>query len=292
MNARASAVSFCCVMCAFVQLTADAQEAPAAPIEPPQASSESVIHDSDDTAAAESDAPRLAEFQADEIGLVLRTLARQARINLVVSEAVQGTVTLRLESKTPREAIDVIAAVKGLILDEKDGVLFVKTRADLQEEPVEQRLARQMRSSLPAVAQFKGEYYRQLAAAGLPEGVARQIVLEEKLSDTSTASASSLVVDSPANAGFESRVNGWLERVGAFVAVGGLGLATLGLIPQAALHVALAIAVFMRSRRIETEGGQLVFFGPVVWALATLVGGVFLAAFYWFSNEWTRRSAA
>ena len=200
-------------------------------------------------------------------------------------------MTLRLESKTPREAIDVIAAVKGLILDEKNGVLFVKTRADLQEEPVEQRLARQMRTSLPAVAQFKGEYYRQLAAAGLPEGAARQIVLQEKLSDSGTSSTSPRAVDSHADSGFESRANRWLERLGAFAAVGGLGLATLGLIPQAALHIALSIAVFVRSRRVETGGGQLVFFGPVLWALATLVGGVFLAALYWFSNEWTRHRA-
>ena len=84
MNAPVSAVSLCWVMCVFVQLTANAQEATTPPIEPP-IWSESVIQDSEDAAVAESDAPRLAEFEGDEIGLVLRTLARQARINLVVS---------------------------------------------------------------------------------------------------------------------------------------------------------------------------------------------------------------
>jgi cytoskeletal protein RodZ len=36
------------------------------------------------------------EFQGDDVGAVLRLLARQARINMVVSEAVVGTVTMRL----------------------------------------------------------------------------------------------------------------------------------------------------------------------------------------------------
>ena len=37
------------------------------------------------------------EFQGDDVGQVLRLLARQAKINMVVSEAVTGTVTMRLE---------------------------------------------------------------------------------------------------------------------------------------------------------------------------------------------------
>ncbi len=66
-------------------------------------------------------ATRLNEFQGDEIGLVLRTLARQAGMNIVVSDKVlnaDGTVTMRLENKTPREAIEIIVESKGLILDE------------------------------------------------------------------------------------------------------------------------------------------------------------------------------
>ena len=37
------------------------------------------------------------EFQGDDVGQVLRLLARQAKVNMVVSEAVTGTVTMRLE---------------------------------------------------------------------------------------------------------------------------------------------------------------------------------------------------
>lgn len=82
-------------------------------------------------------AARMNEFQGDEIGLVLRTLARQAKMNLVVSEKVQGTVTLRLEDKTPREAIEVIVTAKGLVMDEVNGVYFIKTPEERAKEPTE-----------------------------------------------------------------------------------------------------------------------------------------------------------
>lgn len=82
-------------------------------------------------------ASRVNEFQGDEIGLVLRTLARQAKMDLVVSDKVQGTVTLRLENRTPREAIEVIVQAKGLVMDEMNGVYFIKTMEERAKEPTE-----------------------------------------------------------------------------------------------------------------------------------------------------------
>jgi type II secretory pathway component GspD/PulD (secretin) len=86
-------------------------------------------------------AARLNDFQGDPIDLVLRTLARQAKINLVVSEAVSttgGTVNMRLEDKSPKEAIEIIIESKGLIMDEgKGGVFYVKTAAEKAKEPTE-----------------------------------------------------------------------------------------------------------------------------------------------------------
>jgi type IV pilus assembly protein PilQ len=81
---------------------------------------------------------RLNEFQGDEIGLVLRTLARQGGMNVVVSDKVAasaGTVTMRLENKTPREAIDVIVQDKGLFMSEINGVYFIKTQEEKAKEP-------------------------------------------------------------------------------------------------------------------------------------------------------------
>jgi len=85
-------------------------------------------------------ATRVNEFQGDPIDLVLRTLARQAKINLVISDKVTaagGTVTMRIEDKTPREAIEIIIQSKGLVLDELNGVFFVKTQEEKAKEPTE-----------------------------------------------------------------------------------------------------------------------------------------------------------
>jgi len=87
------------------------------------------------SAPSSPNAPMSSEFQGDEIGLVLRALAKQAGISVVVSDKVQGTVTMRLEHKTPREALEVIVDAKGLVMDEKNGVLFIKTPEERQREP-------------------------------------------------------------------------------------------------------------------------------------------------------------
>ena len=85
-------------------------------------------------------ASRVSDFQGDPIDLVLRTLARQAKMNIVVSDAVTttaGTVNMRIEDKTPKEAIEVIVTAKGLIMDEQKGVYFIKTLAEKAKEPTE-----------------------------------------------------------------------------------------------------------------------------------------------------------
>lgn len=85
--------------------------------------------------------PRLNDFQGDPIDLVLRTLARQARMNIVVSDQVSqtaGTVNMRIEDKSPKEAIEIIVESKGLYMDEgKGGVYYIKTMAEKQKEPTE-----------------------------------------------------------------------------------------------------------------------------------------------------------
>ncbi|HSV62277.1 MAG TPA: hypothetical protein VLH83_02930 [Chthoniobacterales bacterium] len=77
------------------------------------------------------------EFQGDDVGAVLRLLARQAKINMVVSEAVAGTVTMRLEDVTALQAISIIVKAKGLFLDKIDNVYYIKTAAERTAEPTE-----------------------------------------------------------------------------------------------------------------------------------------------------------
>ncbi len=80
---------------------------------------------------------RVSEFQGDEVSLVLRTLARQAKMNVVVSPAVVGQITLRVENKTPAEVIRIICQANGLIMDEMESVVYIKTVAEKQKEPTE-----------------------------------------------------------------------------------------------------------------------------------------------------------
>jgi type IV pilus assembly protein PilQ len=85
----------------------------------------------------ESGGVGVREFQGDEIGQVLRLLARQAKINLVVSEAVIGTVTMRLEDVTALQAIGIIVKAKGLFMEKIDTVYYIKTPAERTAEPTE-----------------------------------------------------------------------------------------------------------------------------------------------------------
>ena len=77
------------------------------------------------------------EFQGDDVGAVLRLLARQAKINMVVSEAVAGTVTMRLEDVSALQAISIIVKAKGLFMDKIDNVYYIKTGAERTAEPTE-----------------------------------------------------------------------------------------------------------------------------------------------------------
>src|SRR6476619_3748030 len=61
----------------------------------------------------ESGGVGVREFQGDDVGQVLRLLARQAKINMVVSDQVTGTVTMRLEDVTALEAVAIIVKDKG-----------------------------------------------------------------------------------------------------------------------------------------------------------------------------------
>jgi type IV pilus secretin PilQ/predicted competence protein len=85
----------------------------------------------------ESGGVGVREFQGDDVGQVLRLLARQAKINMVVSEAVVGTVTMRLEDVTALQAVAIIVKAKGLFMDKLENVYYIKTAAERTAEPTE-----------------------------------------------------------------------------------------------------------------------------------------------------------
>ncbi|KFA90758.1 PilQ [Archangium violaceum Cb vi76] len=65
---------------------------------------------------------------------VLRMLADVGRLNLVVSEEVQGTVTLSLRNVVWTEALDVVLASRGLGMERRGSILRVASLRTLQEE--------------------------------------------------------------------------------------------------------------------------------------------------------------
>ena len=79
------------------------------------------------------------EFQGDDVGQVLRLLARQAKINMVVSDQLppNSTVTMRLEDVTALQAVAIIVKAKGLFMDKIDNVYYVKTATERTAEPTE-----------------------------------------------------------------------------------------------------------------------------------------------------------
>jgi type IV pilus secretin PilQ/predicted competence protein len=85
----------------------------------------------------ESGGVGIREFQGDDVGQVLRLLARQAKVNMVVSEAVNGTVTMRLEDVTALQAIAIIVKAKSLFMDQIDNVYYIKTAQERTAEPTE-----------------------------------------------------------------------------------------------------------------------------------------------------------
>src|ERR1700730_18271141 len=87
----------------------------------------------------ESGGVGVREFQGDDVGQVLRLLARQAKINMVVSDQLppNSTVTMRLEDVTALQAVAIIVKAKGLFMDKIDNVYYVKTATERTAEPTE-----------------------------------------------------------------------------------------------------------------------------------------------------------
>ncbi len=70
----------------------------------------------------------LYDFKDDDISLALRVLARQGNFEIIIASKITGTVTLRVDKKTSREVFDMIAATKHLVVTERDGILYVRTK--------------------------------------------------------------------------------------------------------------------------------------------------------------------
>lgn len=76
---------------------------------------------------------RVREFQGDDVGQVLRLLARQAKVSLMVDETIKGTVNMRLENSTALEAIEAIArSCKYSLTQDDKGIYYVSPPDTIQ----------------------------------------------------------------------------------------------------------------------------------------------------------------
>lgn len=62
------------------------------------------------------------------------------------------------------------------------------------------------------------------------------------------------------------------------------------LVVKAILHIVFAGAIAKDAAIVQKNYGKTVFVGPITWAFATLVGGVFVAIMYWFIHHSSLRA--
>jgi type II secretory pathway component GspD/PulD (secretin) len=72
--------------------------------------------------------PRIFDFEGDDLPVVLRALARNAGLSINIESQVAGVVTMRLENKTPLEALQIVVDSKDLISDSKGGFFIFARR--------------------------------------------------------------------------------------------------------------------------------------------------------------------
>lgn len=101
-------------------------------------------------------------FQNVEIRTVLQIIAEVAEKNLVVSDNVQGTITLRLKNVPWDQALDIVLKTKGLDKREAGNVLLVGTAQEISErEALEMQSQQQEKELSPLITDFIQIDYRK-----------------------------------------------------------------------------------------------------------------------------------
>lgn len=159
----------------------------------------------------------------------------------------------------------------------------MKTPADIANEPTEKKLERLTSSVVRPLGKLKGEYYRQLVESGVPESTAAIVIANEEISKSALPGSEPKSDPVGTDSGDDSK--DWI----VWSVVGAAGLELLQRMPLLVLHFILAVAVWATARRAQRSGIVLTFLSPFFWGVATLIGGVFVAALYWVIHHSTLR---
>jgi type IV pilus assembly protein PilQ len=118
--------------------------------------------------------PLSLNFQDVEVRAVLQVLADYAGVNLVASDAVQGSVTLRLQDVPWDQALDLVLRSKGLSRRQEGNVLLVAPAAEFAAQSADARVSQALdahlqplRRELLPIHHAKAADLAQLLLAGL-----------------------------------------------------------------------------------------------------------------------------
>lgn len=135
--------------------------------------------------------PVSLSFQDIDVRAALQILAEHAGLNLVVTEAVKGSVSLNLRAVAWSEALDLIVQVKGLWARRTESVLWVTTIEEMQaKERQALEAARRQAESEPL--QFRAFQLRYARAEDLSRSLVGQSSSSAASNSWSTAGGSAL----------------------------------------------------------------------------------------------------
>ncbi|MHA7834031.1 MAG: type IV pilus secretin PilQ, partial [Algiphilus sp.] len=87
-------------------------------------------------------------FQDVEVRALLQIIADVAEVNLVVSDSVDGSMTLRLDNVPWDQALDIVLRQQGLGMEQQGNVMLVAPNDEISDRAEEAREARQARAEL------------------------------------------------------------------------------------------------------------------------------------------------
>ena len=120
------------------------------------------------------------EYVDADLRDVVRALARQAAMNVIVGEDVTGKVTTRLVDVPIEQALKIILESKGYVLTYGDGVYQVRSKASIANEPTETRIVTLKNTTTKII-----------------EPILKQLISRQGRIQTDERSSSVIVTDTP-----------------------------------------------------------------------------------------------
>ncbi|WMY08499.1 type IV pilus secretin PilQ [Paraburkholderia phenoliruptrix] len=164
-----------------------------------------------DASLAADDKPISLNFQRAELGAVLNAFAQFTGLNIVASERVRGSVSLRLDKVPWRVAFDTLLDVHGLAMERHGNVIWVAPIADLAARERQRYEAHARAADLEPLASrtFELHYARAEDVRRLLTGSGNQRVLSKR---------GAVTADPRTNLLFVTDLEGRLAQIAALLA--------------------------------------------------------------------------